>query len=177
MIQKCYQSVSQALFASFHYFLCLRNANASILNKKHLEITKDSEELWNRYYLTRWNPHRTMSEGDKIISEDEESAKILNKFFSSILKPKNWRIAETDLSARNITHPILKPMIQHRKRPSILAIINKMIDKDLIFESYSSRYFNPLSANPQNVQTHSKNSSATADDRFERVWSFCGVGA
>ena len=30
---------------------------------------------------------------------------------------------------------------------------------------------------PQNGQTHSNNSSAIADKLFERVWTFCGVGA
>ena len=30
---------------------------------------------------------------------------------------------------------------------------------------------------PQNSQTYSNNSSAAADELFEYVWSFCGVGA
>ena len=30
---------------------------------------------------------------------------------------------------------------------------------------------------PQNGQTHSNNSSATADELFERVWPFCKVDA
>ena len=30
---------------------------------------------------------------------------------------------------------------------------------------------------PQNGQTHSNNSSATADDLFECIWPFCMVGA
>ena len=30
---------------------------------------------------------------------------------------------------------------------------------------------------PQNGQTHSNNSSTTADKLFEWVWPFCGVGA
>ena len=30
---------------------------------------------------------------------------------------------------------------------------------------------------PQNGQTHSNKSSATADDLFECVWPFCRVGA
>ena len=29
----------------------------------------------------------------------------------------------------------------------------------------------------QHKKTHLKNSSATADELFERVWPFCGVGA
>ena len=31
--------------------------------------------------------------------------------------------------------------------------------------------------NPQNGQTLSNNSSAVADELFECVWPFCGVGA
>ena len=34
---------------------------------------------------------------------------------------------------------------------------------------------NPLNVNPRNGQTHSNNSSATADE-FLSVWPFCGVG-
>ena len=30
---------------------------------------------------------------------------------------------------------------------------------------------------PQNGQTHSNNSSVLADELFECVWPFCGVGA
>ena len=36
---------------------------------------------------------------------------------------------------------------------------------------------NPLSANQQNGQTRWNNSSAVADELFECVWQFCGVGA
>ena len=36
---------------------------------------------------------------------------------------------------------------------------------------------NPLATTPQNSQTHSNNSSATADKLFECVWPFCEVGA
>ena len=35
---------------------------------------------------------------------------------------------------------------------------------------------NPLTANPQNGQTHSNNSTATADELFECVKPFSGVG-
>ena len=37
--------------------------------------------------------------------------------------------------------------------------------------------FNPLNTNPTKFQTHSKNLSSTADELFECVWPFCGVGA
>ena len=33
------------------------------------------------------------------------------------------------------------------------------------------------SSTPQNGQTHSNHSSATADELFECAWPFCGVGA
>ena len=32
-------------------------------------------------------------------------------------------------------------------------------------------------ATPQNGQAHSNNSAAVADELFECVWPFCGVGA
>ena len=35
----------------------------------------------------------------------------------------------------------------------------------------------PYAPTPQNGQTHSNNSSATADELLECVWWFCGVGA
>ena len=37
--------------------------------------------------------------------------------------------------------------------------------------------FNPLNANPTKCQTHSNNPSAFADELFECVWPFCGIGA
>ena len=42
-----------------------------------------------------------------------------------------------------------------------------------------SRYdeVNPLSANPQNGQTHSNDYLTKADELFKCVWPFCGVGA
>ena len=48
-------------------------------------------------------------------------------------------------------------------------------EKDSTFTWFSSLY-NPFKVpNPQNVQTHSNNSPATADELFEYVWPFCGV--
>ena len=45
-------------------------------------------------------------------------------------------------------------------------------------ETIGSLTTNPLSANPQNGQTHSnKELSAFADELFECVWPFCGVGS
>lgn len=49
-----------------------------------------------------------------------------NKFFTSALKNlKNEKPSKNDPLARDITHPILKPVIKYRKNPSILAINNK----------------------------------------------------
>ena len=51
--------------------------------------------------------------------------------------------------------------------------INKIMSK-----SVSNSVMLTLKApTPQNGQTHSNNSSATADKLFEWVWPFCGVGA
>ena len=36
--------------------------------------------------------------------------------------------------------------------------------------------FNPSSSNPRKRSTQSNNSSVVADELFERVWPFCGVG-
>ena len=59
-------------------------------------------------------------EGDEIISEDEKNAKILNKIFPSVVKTlKIEESSETDSFTSNITHPISKPIIKHRK---LLAI-------------------------------------------------------
>ena len=43
--------------------------------------------------------------------------------------------------------------------------------------SDSIQLFNPSNANPKNGQTYSNNSSAFADELFEFVSPFCGVGA
>ena len=61
-----------------------------------------------------------LAEGDEIISEDEINANILDKFYSSAVKNlKIEKFSETDPSTRNITHPISKPIIKHRKLPGI----------------------------------------------------------
>ena len=59
-------------------------------------------------------------------SHTRDPAPILDNFFS--VEVKNHKIAEfseTDLLARNSTHSFLKPIINYRKHPSILAIKNK----------------------------------------------------
>ena len=39
-----------------------------------------------------------------------------------------------------------------------------------------SEWVKPLTPIPQNDQTHSNNFSPTADQLFECVWPFCGIG-
>ena len=48
---------------------------------------------------------------------------------------------------------------------------------NLCFTNMNIGIFIPLSGNRESGQTHSNNLLATADELFECIWPFCGVGA
>ena len=48
---------------------------------------------------------------------------------------------------------------------------------NLIIKKNNYKLLTLLAATPQNGRTHSNNLSATADELFECVGPFCGVGA
>ena len=79
------------------------------------------------------NEKITLVDNEKIITNDKEIAKILNDFFSNIIKtlsiPKK---DHTDSIVENDRDPTLKAILKYRKHPSILAI-KRRIKSSLVF--------------------------------------------
>ena len=60
---------------------------------------------------------------DKIITNDNENAKILNSFFSNVVKHfKIPEVKSTDFSTECISHPALKAIMKFRNHRSVSAI-------------------------------------------------------
>ena len=97
------------------------------LNQK--DIT-DNKQFWRTVKpllsdKSKSNEKITLVEGDKITSEDESNAEILNSFFSNAVK--NLKIPEfKDINplAENIPHPVFKAILKYKNHPSIIAIKN-----------------------------------------------------
>ena len=67
----------------------------------------------------------TLVHEDKIITTDDENAKILNSFFSNVVKHlKISEFKDIDFSAECISHPALKAIMKFCNHPSISAIRN-----------------------------------------------------
>ena len=65
----------------------------------------------------------TLANNEKIITNDKEIAKVLNDFFSNIIKTLNIpKKDHTDSIVENVRDPTLKAILKYRKHPSILAI-------------------------------------------------------
>ena len=73
------------------------------------------------------NEKITLVDNKKIITNDKEIAKVLNDFFSNIIKtlniPKN---DHTDSIVKDVRDPTLKAILKYRKNPSILAMKRKL---------------------------------------------------
>ena len=75
----------------------------------------------------------TLVEGEDIINEDGENAKILNTIFSNAFKKlKIPEYQETDTLANNIFHPIFKTILKCRNDPNIVTI--KYLNKGSRFD-------------------------------------------
>ena len=69
------------------------------------------------------NEKITLVDNEKIIANDKEIAKVLNDFFSNIIKTLNIpKKDHTDSIVENVRDPTLKAILKYRKHPSILAI-------------------------------------------------------
>ena len=91
--------------------LLVINSCGGQLNHYH-QIRKSSEKI-------------TLVEGEEIINEDRENAKILNTFFSNTIKNlKILEYQETGSLANNISHPIFKAIWKYRNHPNIVVIKN-----------------------------------------------------
>ena len=73
------------------------------------------------------NEKITLVDNEKIITNDKEIAKVLNDFFSNIIKTLNIpKKDHTDSIVENVRDPTLKAILKYRKHPSILAIKRKL---------------------------------------------------
>ena len=65
----------------------------------------------------------TLIEENEIVSNDEDTAQVLNTFFSNILGSLNIpEYVTNDPTSDNISDPIIKLIVKYRKHPSILTI-------------------------------------------------------
>ena len=65
----------------------------------------------------------TLIEENEIVSNDEDTAQVLNTFFSNIVGCLNIpEYVTSDPISGNISDPIFKLIVKYRKHPSILTI-------------------------------------------------------
>ena len=80
----------------------------------------------------------TLVHEDKIITTDDENAKILNSFFSNVVKHlKIPEFKDIDFSAECIPHPALKAIMKFRNHPSVSAIRNAFNPQSFSFSKVS----------------------------------------
>ena len=69
----------------------------------------------------------TLTDNDKIITNDKEIAKVLNNIFSHIIKTLSTpQKNHTDSIIENARDPTLKAILKYCKHPSILAIKKRL---------------------------------------------------
>ena len=103
----------------------------SNLNEKNIT---DDKKFWKT--VTPFLSDKVLSteriENDKIINNDNETANIMNTFFSNIvinLSVPEYRVYEG--ISRNISDPILKAIVKYKNHPSITAIKRVSNSNDL----------------------------------------------
>ena len=80
----------------------------------------------------------TLVHEDKIITTDDENAKILNSYFSNVVKHLEIpEFKDIDFSAEYISHPALKAIIKFRHHPSVSAIRNTFNPQSFNFSKVS----------------------------------------
>ena len=86
----------------------------------------DKRTFWKTPMLSNKflnNEKITLVDNEKIITNDKEIAKVLNDFFSNIIKTLNiLKKDHTDSIVQNVRNPTLKAILKYLKHPSILAI-------------------------------------------------------
>ena len=80
------------------------------------------------------NEKITLVEGEEIIKTNQVNAKVLNNFFSNIIK--NLEIPQynqVDPICRNIKDPVIKAIIKYRNHPSIITIKERCTNSKFSF--------------------------------------------
>ena len=101
------------------YFFNLNKKNVRD-NKKFLKVVKPL--LSNKIIL---NEKITIVESDKVIRGDNETAKVLNEFFSNVVTNLNIpQFSYIDRTFENINDPVIKARAhsKYRAHPSVIAI-------------------------------------------------------
>ena len=108
-------------------FLCHGKLKKHYANLNYKDIA-DNKQFWRTVKLllsdkSKSNEKITLVEDNKIISEDNDNAELLNSFFSNAVK--NLKISEFGDSnplAENIPHPIFKAILKYKNNPTIIVI-------------------------------------------------------
>ena len=94
-----------------------------------VKITTDNKTFWKTAKpflsdkVTTSSQKITLIENNKIVKNDNDTARVLNTFFSNIvcdLKIPDYN--NCDSLAENIQEPVLKAIVKYRNHPSILTI-------------------------------------------------------
>ena len=80
----------------------------------------------------------TLVHEDKMITTDEENAKILNSFFSNVVKHLEIpEFKDIDFSAECISHPALKALMKFCNHPNVSAVRNAFNPQSSNFSKFS----------------------------------------
>ena len=92
--------------------------------KKILLITRCSEKTVKPFLSDKiTSKEKTiLIEENKIVSNDENTAEVLNTFFSNIVGSLNIPEYVTNNPISDISDPIIKLIVKYRKHPSILIL-------------------------------------------------------
>ena len=88
------------------------------------------------------NEKITLAEGEEIIKIDQAKAKVLNNFFSNIIKhPEIPQYNLVDPIGQNIKDPVIKATIKYRNLPSIIAIKERCTNSKFSFSFIEKMIF------------------------------------
>ena len=105
-------------------------------NRKFWEVVKPL--LSNKIVS---NKKITLAEGEEIIKADQANVKVLNNFFSIIIK--NLEIPQynqVEPICQNIKDPVIKAIIKYRNHPSIIAIKERFTNSKFSFSFIEKNY-------------------------------------
>ena len=107
-------------------FLYYEKLKKHYANLNHKNIA-DNKQFWKTVKQllsdkSKSNEKITVVEDNKMISEDEENAELLNSFFSNAVKILQIpEFGDSNPLAENIPHPIFKAILKLKNHPSIIA--------------------------------------------------------
>ena len=106
----------------------LRKSKREYFNNLNKKNVCDNKIFWKGVKLLLSNKiisdeKITIVEGDKIIRSDEETAKVLNEFFSNVVTNLNIpQFNQIDRTSDNISDPVIKAIMKGRTHSNVTAI-------------------------------------------------------